>query len=155
MFIPSDVTSPLSGIPRQANQQQQIADALSVLPKLGRGLDVNLRFTQVKAGRHARTHTHTHLHTSAHSYTHTLSLSFSISLSLTHTQQLAGAASHRWISCNLAYLGEEVRCRSWAGHFSSSLAQIRRGRTNTPDRPVSASFFLISRTNTHTYMHTC
>ena len=28
----------------QANQQQQIADALTVLPKLGRGLDVNLRF---------------------------------------------------------------------------------------------------------------
>lgn len=31
----------------QANQQQQIADALAVLPKLGRGLDVNLRFQKV------------------------------------------------------------------------------------------------------------
>ena len=31
----------------QANQQQQIADALSVLPKLGRGLDVNVKFTSV------------------------------------------------------------------------------------------------------------
>jgi hypothetical protein len=31
----------------QANQQQQIADSLAVLPKLGRGLDVNLRFQKV------------------------------------------------------------------------------------------------------------
>ena len=31
----------------QANQQQQIADALAVLPKLGRGLDVNVRFQKV------------------------------------------------------------------------------------------------------------
>ena len=31
----------------QANQQQQIADALAVLPKLGRGLDVNIRFQKV------------------------------------------------------------------------------------------------------------
>jgi len=31
----------------QANQQHQIADALAVLPKLGRGLDVNLRFQKV------------------------------------------------------------------------------------------------------------
>jgi hypothetical protein len=33
----------------QANQQQQIADALAVLPKLGRGLDVNVRFQKVGA----------------------------------------------------------------------------------------------------------
>ena len=31
----------------QANQQQQIADALAVLPKLGRGLDVNVRHQKV------------------------------------------------------------------------------------------------------------
>eukprot|EP00286_Rhodomonas_abbreviata_P000420 CAMPEP_0181291282 /NCGR_PEP_ID=MMETSP1101-20121128/1882_1 /TAXON_ID=46948 /ORGANISM="Rhodomonas abbreviata, Strain Caron Lab Isolate" /LENGTH=197 /DNA_ID=CAMNT_0023395659 /DNA_START=214 /DNA_END=804 /DNA_ORIENTATION=- len=31
----------------QANQQQQIADALAVLPKLGRGLDVNIRFQKI------------------------------------------------------------------------------------------------------------
>ena len=31
----------------QANQQQQIDDALSTLPKLGRGLDVNVRFQKV------------------------------------------------------------------------------------------------------------
>eukprot|EP00292_Cryptomonas_paramecium_P014914 CAMPEP_0113667958 /NCGR_PEP_ID=MMETSP0038_2-20120614/3732_1 /TAXON_ID=2898 /ORGANISM="Cryptomonas paramecium" /LENGTH=129 /DNA_ID=CAMNT_0000583645 /DNA_START=168 /DNA_END=553 /DNA_ORIENTATION=- /assembly_acc=CAM_ASM_000170 len=31
----------------QANQQQQIADALSILPKLGRGLDVNVKFQKV------------------------------------------------------------------------------------------------------------
>jgi len=31
----------------QSNQQQQIADALAVLPKLGRGLDVNVKFQKV------------------------------------------------------------------------------------------------------------
>lgn len=31
----------------QANQQQQIADSLAVLPKLGRGLDVNIRFQKI------------------------------------------------------------------------------------------------------------
>ena len=42
-----DILNSKIALMKQANQQQQIADVLSILPKLGRGLDVNVKFQKV------------------------------------------------------------------------------------------------------------
>mmetsp|Transcript_2398 Transcript_2398/g.3842 ORF Transcript_2398/g.3842 Transcript_2398/m.3842 type:complete len:518 (+) Transcript_2398:178-1731(+) len=79
----------------QANQQQQIADALAVLPKLGRGLDVNVRFQKI----------------SDFEYTHEMSVLDMLGINLTHgwlydpqdtrSKEAIGDLSYNQLICQL------------------------------------------------------